>query len=475
MKPVSLRTRLTIFHSLILTVILVGFGLLSYHFLAVLLERTLGQELDDRVIALRGYLQYRDGSLVLDFDPNDPDEAYFVHTATRYYQAFDLQDGSLVVESRDTELLGIRPTSEEVATLARNSRPSDVETSGGIIRFHNSVFQSGPYRFLIRVGISIEPVSAALDQYLRVLLLLIPASVFLAGFGGWEMARRALRPAQELAAAARRIDIERLNERLPLRGTSDELDQMAEAFNYTLARLEAAVAEMKQFTASISHELRTPLTALRGEAEVALLEARSAEDYRRVLGSQLEEFDRLSKIINQLLTLARAEAGEIRLAVSDVDLSSLVGSLADQMEPVASSRNIQLATDTGPGITVRGDASWLERVILNLMDNAFKFTPHGGEVQVTLTANAGQVILCVKDTGVGIPAEALPHIFERFYRAEPSRSKEVEGAGLGLALTKWIVDQHQGRIEVESHPGKGSSFCVLLPALDSGARRLNIS
>jgi hypothetical protein len=124
----------------------------------------------------------------LDFDPNDPDEAYFVHTATRYYQAFDLQDGSLVVESRDTELLGIRPTSEEVATLARNSRPSDVETSGGIIRFHNSVFQSGPYRFLIRVGISMEPVAAALDQYLRVLLFLIPASVLLAGFadGRWQ-------------------------------------------------------------------------------------------------------------------------------------------------------------------------------------------------------------------------------------------------------------------------------------------------
>jgi heavy metal sensor kinase len=268
---------------------------------------------------------------------------------------------------------------------------------------------------------------------------------------------------RELAAAARGIDVDKLQQRLPLRGTGDEVDELAQSFNETLARLEDSVAQMRQFTASISHELRTPLTVLRGETEVALLEGHSVEDYRQLLVSQLEEFDSLTHMINDLLVLASAEAGEIRWSEQDIDLSKLVLTLAEQLEPVAASRNIQLATAAEPNVHARGDEPWLERVILNLLDNAIKFTPKGGHIQVGVASENGHAKLCVVDKGIGIPPEAIPHIFERFYRAEPSRSKRIPGVGLGLALAKWIVEKHRGRITVESESGRGTSFTVWLP------------
>jgi signal transduction histidine kinase len=254
---------------------------------------------------------------------------------------------------------------------------------------------------------------------------------------------------------------------LPVRGPGDEVDDVAKAFNETLGRLENSVEQMKQFTASISHELRTPLTTLRGEAEVALLEARSADEYKRVLSSQLEEFDKLTHMINQLLVLARAEAGEIQWADQAVDLSALALSLSEQMEPVVTAKNIRLNSHVQAAVFVHGDANWIEHAILNLFDNAIKFTAGGGEVDVTLSSQNGDAVLRVQDTGVGISADALPHVFDRFFRAEPSRSKSVDGVGLGLALAKWIVEKHRGHIEVQSQIGKGSSFTIRIPLVNA--------
>ena len=321
-------------------------------------------------------------------------------------------------------------------------------------------------RYLVRVGIPLTPADQAQRGFLRSLLFLTPLGILLASLAGWEMSRRALRPMKSLAVAARHIDIKQLQERLPTRGAGDEVDEVAQAFNETLARLENSVGQMKQFTASISHELRTPLTALRGEAEIALLQSRSVDEYKRVLASQLEEFDKLAHMINQLLVLANAEAGEIQWTDQRVDLSALVDSLVDQLEPVSAAKKIDLNTISQPHVHVRGDASWIERVILNLLDNAIKFTPEGGTVSVSVIAAGKEAELCVRDTGIGISPQALPHIFDRFYRAEPSRSKQVEGVGLGLALVRWIVQKHGGQIAVQSEPAKGSRFTVLLPLDD---------
>ncbi len=463
MTPLSLRARLTLFYSAVLTVLLAVFGLIFYNALGLVIERRLTDELTTRAQYLANHERISNGGPQLVFNPDNREEAYLVHSAARYYQVFQLPSGTLVVQSQELDLLGVRLSPEAARSLANAPEYSDLQLEQERLRFHNAIMPGNNESYLVRVGIPLTPADDAQRGFLRSLLFLTPIGVLLAAAVGWEMSRRALRPMRTLANAARQIDIEQLQQRLPTRGTNDEVDEVAHAFNETLARLENSVGQMQQFTASISHELRTPLTALRGEAEIALLEARSVDEYKHVLASQLEEFDKLSHMINQLLVLASAEAGEIQWTDQRVDLSALTASLADQLDPVATNKKITLETDVPPNINIRGDASWIERVILNLLDNAIKFTPEGGRVKISVTAEAGQVILRVQDNGIGIPPESLPHIFDRFYRAEPSRSKQIEGVGLGLALARWIVEKHRGRILAESQPGQGTTLTVILP------------
>jgi heavy metal sensor kinase len=273
-----------------------------------------------------------------------------------------------------------------------------------------------------------------------------------------------------MSAATRHIDVDGLQQRLPLRGVGDELDEVARAFNETLARLEQAVGEMRQFSAAIAHELRTPLAVLRGQTELALMQARTADDYRRALADQLEELDTLSRLVNQLLTLARAEAGEIPLQRLPVDVSALAVSIAEQLEPVAQAKGVGLAAHVTGQVIVLGDAGWLERLLLNLLDNAIKFTPSGGRISVTVALEGQDAVLEVRDTGVGIASEAIPHLFERFFRGDPARSAEAEGAGLGLSLVKWIADRHGAVVSVDSRPDEGSVFVVRMRSQESGVR-----
>jgi heavy metal sensor kinase len=465
MKPLSLRLRLALIYAVLSAVVLAGFGAVFYRSLAARLERGLDQDLEERAAALRGYLRFPGGRPQLVFDQNDPEEAFFIHTATRYFQVMDATSGEVLVQSQELQLLRVSPSLTQVQDQLKRPHTIEIPSPQGPLRFHSYVVNPAPrQRFLIQVGASRQPIENALQQFLYTVILLIPVGVLLAAASGWWTASRALRPLEDLTASAAKIGISNLSVRVPLRGSGDELDRLAETFNRTVARLEDAVQQMRQFTASISHELRTPLTALRGEAEVALMEARSPETYRKVLASQLEEFDKLTQMINRLLTLARAEGGEIHLASDRVNISALVSSLTAQMEPLAAWKRIQLRTSVQDDIYVSGDRDWLECAVLNLLDNAIKFTPQGGSVSVMVTAEDHSACLDVQDTGVGIPAEALPHVFERFYRAEPSRSKEFEGAGLGLALVKWVVESHRGHVTVESHPGRGSRFQVWLPA-----------
>jgi heavy metal sensor kinase len=469
MLALSVRSRLTLFYSAVLSVMLAGFGILFYHALGLFMERSITNELEDQVAFLHSHMRVENGSVQLAFNPDNREEAYFVHVATRFYEVFELPSGKLLVQSEELELLGVRPIPADVRVLAAKPGLSDVRFPTQRLRFDSSIVpaRDGSTSFLVRVGIPLDPADTARREFLHALLLLVPIGIALAALAGWQMARRALRPMTNLATAARKIDVQKLSERLPVRGTGDEVDDVAKAFNETLGRLENSVEQMKQFTASISHELRTPLTTLRGEAEVALLEARSADEYKRVLSSQLEEFDKLTHMINQLLVLARAEAGEIQWADQAVDLSALALSLSEQMEPVATAKNIRLNSHVQAGVFVHGDANWIEHAILNLFDNAIKFTAGGGEVDVTLSSQNGDAVLRVQDTGVGISADALPHVFDRFFRAEPSRSKSVDGVGLGLALAKWIVEKHRGHIEVQSQIGKGSSFTIRIPLVNA--------
>jgi heavy metal sensor kinase len=462
--PLTLRARLTLFYTAVLALLVTALGVTYYRVLAHQLDADATADLGEITSGLHGYLHVEDGQPVLAYDRSDPDQLAFVEAASRYYQIYDAADGRLVAQSAAMQPLGLRYMPPEIAAFRDRPRTIEVVTDRGRLRLSNSLIVPGDgTTYLLQVGVSLEPVDAALDRFLRLLLWSGPASLLLALVIGRVMAARSLAPLADLARRMRAITVADLSRRLPVRGAHDELDAVADAFNDTLARLEHAIGEMKQFSAAIAHELRTPLAALRGETELALMRVASPGDYQRTLESQLEEFDRLTRLITQLLTLARAEAGEIPLAGQPVDLAELAASVVEQLEPVAQARDIDLSCEAPEPAVVLGDRGWLERLMLNLIDNAIKFTPAGGRIDVHVRAEGWEAWLDVRDTGGGIAAEALPRIFDRFYREDPARSSSAEGAGLGLSLVKWIADRHHASIDVTSAPGAGTTVTVRLP------------
>jgi heavy metal sensor kinase len=463
-RPLSLRTSLTLLYTALLAVLLSALGFAYHRVLARQLDAESTAVLEEITRGLHGYLQFTGGVPVLEYSHDDPDVVAFIEEATRYYQIYDADHGQLLVQSTSFESLGLHYTPGEVAVFRQGPHVYDVQTDRGRFRILSSVIAGpGSDMYLLQVGESLSGVDRALARFDRLLVWGIGASVLAAALVGRWMAGRALMPLSRFARATRAISITNLSNRLPVRGANDELDEVAHAFNQALERVEHAVGEMRQFSAALAHELRTPLAVLRGETEMALARPALPDQVRTRLESQLDEFDRLTRLINQILTLARAEGGEIVLARMEVDLVALATTVVDQLETVAEARQVILSCSSSGPVWVTGDAGWLERLMLVLLDNAIKFTPPGGRVTVHLAHDPGNATLTVRDTGIGIAPDALPHVFERFYRADLARSRETEGAGLGLALAKWIVDRHGGTIDAISRPGEGATFTVQLP------------
>jgi heavy metal sensor kinase len=460
----SVRARLWLVSSAVFALLLSVIGTIAYRVFAHQLDADATATLVEKTNGLRGYLRFQAGLPVLAFNPNDPVQAAFVYEATRYYQIYDAISARLIVQSDAMESMRVVFTRAEVRQFMDDARLIELTTDAGRLRVSNTVVIAGPGEaYLLQVGTSLDPMDRALGRLLVLLLAAAPLGLIaLVVVGRWS-ADFALAPLLGLADAADRIDIADLGKRLPVRGVGDEVDEVAVAFNHTLGRLEQAIGEMRQFGAALAHELRTPLTILRGDIEMALVDARSGVNVERRLGGQLEEIDKLKRLIDQLLTLARAEAGEIAIARAPVDLQAIIAALTDQLELVAQEKDVTLRCEFAEAVTVAGDASWLERVLLNLLDNAIKFTPPGGSVVVRLSRDGGLARIDVTDTGVGMAADVVPHVFERFFRADPSRSSATEGVGLGLSLAKWIVERHGGRIAVASEPHRGTTFTVYLP------------
>jgi heavy metal sensor kinase len=463
-KPLTLRTTLTLAFTGVLALLLAAVGVIYYHALALQLDADATSEVAELTSAMHAFLRFDHGVPALAYDRNDPDEVAFVERAARYYQIFDAESGRLVLQAPALAPLGLHFTPSEVAGFRERSRSADMWTDQGRIRFSNSLITAASGEvYLLQVGVRMDVFDRARDRFLRLLLWSLPACVFVAIVAGRWMAGRALAPLARLAAASHTIDVTDLGRRLPLRGANDELDEVARAFNETLGRLEHAVGDMKQFSTALAHELRTPLAALRGEIELALRRPGLDDQQRSGFGSQLEELDRLKRLIDQILTLARAEAGQIQLSFAPVDLGELGVALVEQLEPVAQGLGIDLRCDRSGPVFVEGDAGWLRRLLLNLLDNALKFTGEGGHVALRLTNVKEEVRMDVRDTGIGMAADVTPRIFDRFFRADPSRSSALDGAGLGLSLVKWIAERHHGRVMVESATGEGSTFTVWLP------------
>jgi heavy metal sensor kinase len=463
--PLPLRTHLTVVYTGMLALLVAGLAFATRAAFVRQLDTDATASLEDRARALHGYLQFRNGAPVLAYDRDDPDAAAFIDEATDYYQVYDARDGRLLTQSPGLTSLGLHYTPVEIADFRAQPGCRDVQTDRGRFRLISTVISPSPGEAsVVQVGESLDRVDRTVTALDRLLLWSIMAGLVLATIAGRWLAGRALAPLTRLADAAQSISVVRLHDRLAVRGANDELDQVARAFNDALARVERSVGEMRQFSGALAHELRTPLAILRSEAELALRQPSSDDALRQTLARQIDEFDRLTRLIGQILTLARAEAGEIPMAEQTVDLGALGASVTEQIEPVASAQGVALTCDAADGVSVTGDAGWLQRLLLILLDNALKHTPEGGRISVRCARANGFAEVAVTDTGSGIAPDVLPRVFERFYRGDPVRSGESRGAGLGLTLAKWIAERHRGTIDVTSRPGEGATFTVRLPA-----------
>ena len=317
---------------------------------------------------------------------------------------------------------------------------------------------------VIRTARSEEKIKGELTQVLLVMVLAFPFAAGFAGIGGYILARRILSPLSRIVERAKMISAEHLSDRLAVDNPDDELGQLASVLNDTFFRLDRSFKELRRFTADASHELRTPLTAIRSVGEVGLRKAPDEKAYRDTISSMLEEVDRLSLLVDDLLTLSRADSGALRLKQEHVKLQGLAQEVIDYLSVLAEEKKQSLVMEVEESVSVLADRRVLRQAIINLVDNAIKYSPSGSTVRVVAKATRGCPLLEVIDAGPGIPPEHRDHVFERFYRVDEARSKKTDGTGLGLAIAKWAVEANGGRIELETGEGRGSVFRVVLPA-----------
>ena len=460
-----LRVRLTLWYGTALALILVVFGGALYAVLAHGLRDQIDRSLEETVsVTVRALEQHRVGP----FLPFEDLAAEFPELAVldKSFQIFS-PAGKVTIQSPNLSRLDI-PLSRaalEGGLSGRATFESARFRDGSSFRLLSApILFDGALVNIIQVGTSLRPVEEMLHRLVLVLLVSLPVALAVALGGGWFLAGRALRPVEAITLAARRIAAGDLTQRLTVAHSQDEIGRLSATFNDMIARLEASFRQVRQFSADASHELRTPLTVMKGETELALRRARPSEDYRLVLESSLEEIDRMARIVDELLFLSRADLGEVRIESQPVRLDALVEDVQRQAAVLGQEQDVQVSVGVVEPVTVQGDELRLRELLLNLVDNAVKYSRPGGKVTLALARDGATARLSVTDQGIGIPAEAQARIFDRFYRADDARAHAKKGTGLGLSICKWIVEAHHGRIEVQSTAGEGSKFTVVLPA-----------
>ncbi len=317
---------------------------------------------------------------------------------------------------------------------------------------------------VIRVAYSEDDLWSQFRSDLFALLLPAPAILLIAGLAGYLLASKALRPIQEMARTAGEIKSDRLHERLPVNPADGELADLARVFNALLLRLEESFEQLRRFTSDASHELRTPLAAMRSVGEVGLQKHHTPEQYRDVIGSMLEEANKLTRLVDTLLTIARADAGQIPLNPSRFPAANLARECASLFEALLEENAQRLVIECDPETVIAGDWLLLRQALVNVVHNAIKYTPPGGAIALRIHAANGYVTIQVEDDGPGIPENERTKIFDRFYRVGTGRSSATGGAGLGLAIARWNVEIHGGTISAHSETGAGSTFQLILPA-----------
>lgn len=452
LKPRSVRVRLTFWYVGVMLAVLGVYASAVYTFVRDNSSQLLDERLHDDFDWASDMLgQTSEGSIA-------PYEE-FGEGDSPWLQVYSL-DGELLYETPEARRNPV-PDSEKMAAKAEER----IVTVPGIIppfRVMSGGARIGGRPVVVQVARSEGPINQDLRQLLYILLLGLPIAVAAAGLGGYLLARRALAPVDRMAERARMINAERLNDRLPVDNPHDELGRLATVFNETLARLQSSFEQMRRFTADASHELRTPLTAIRSVGEVGLRGRRDEAAYREIIGSMLEEVDRLALLVDRLLTLSRADMGQAQLSVDVVDIPALAEEVAEQLGVLAEEKDQSVSVRFDAVPLWAGDRMVLRQALLNLVDNAVKYSPVGGKIDIRVTQSSVGICIDVTDTGPGIPADLQSRIFDRFYRVDKARSRENGGTGLGLAIAKWAVEVNGGRLTLEPTNGIGSCFRITL-------------
>jgi heavy metal sensor kinase len=389
-------------------------------------------------------------------------EADLAREARHYTVLIRSHDGKVFYAAGDHSALGVArapavPGKTELAWIERTPQQTFrvASWSGDSLEIH--------------VAVQDDDVRNVLAHTRHILMLLAPGVLLIGIGGGWVLSDIALRPIGRIIDIANRFTVDNVKERIPERDVDDELGRLIQTLNRTADRLESSIERMKQFSWNVAHELQTPLTILRGEAELSLGRAQTAEESQELAATFLEETVRLSGIVDDLMTLAQADAGRVSLEFKPVRLEEMVEDLRDDATILAGGKDLRVELLQNDSVTVLGDGARLRRLFRSLLSNAVRYTDAGGTLRLRSWRDGGVVRLSIQDTGIGIPPESLGQIFDRFYRADPARSRDSGGSGLGLSLARWIAEAHGGTIAVESQIGRGSTFTVSLP-LATGER-----
>ena len=459
-RPWTLRGKVAAWSTVVLLGALVMYSAVVYVSLRQVLWHELDERLHNDIETLEGLLQpfwAADGlQLPPGQSPLDNDDY-------RWFQVW----------SRDGRLLFASSVASATPIPALAGAPADralsLELEGGrTVRVKEESGHIAGHPVVVRAIASEARLHQEIAEFLWLVGLALPAVVALTAFGGYHLVKRTMHPVDALVAAANAITAARLDVRLPVANPRDEVGQIAHAFNATLAKLEASFEQLRRFTANASHELRTPLTGLRTAGQVVLSGGQSVEEYREAVADMLEDAEQLTRVLDAMILLAQADAGTIPLERRPVDLDALVSDVARDCEVLAVDKGQSLSVTCAAG-SAGVDPTVLRIAVANVLHNAIRYGPPRSEVSLRAFGREAAWVIEVEDHGPGIPKAHHPHLFERFYRVDPGRSRALGGVGLGLAMARWSVEAHGGRIEVDSDAGAGSTFRLVLPRDHSGA------
>jgi heavy metal sensor kinase len=478
----SLRFKLTLWYVLILGILLISFS----SFLYFTLSKSLHRDVDNKLRSLAELIASESSSPLSKFGFGNIDQALEtsmnLKPIGKFIQVLD-ESGNIGRKSDNLKNVQLPISLNALKNASKGIITFETHLSVGntplrIITF--PVAENNHITKIVQIASSLEGVEDALNTLFIILIITVPLALMVASLGGQFLAHKALKPVDNITQTARIITSQNLNQRITPPKVKDEISRLIDTFNEMISRLDQSFRQIKQFSSDASHELKTPLTILKGEIEVLLRKERTSQEYQQTLKSNLEEINRMSQIVEDLLLLSKADIGEVRLNKEDINLTEILNEVVTQMDRLARFKGLSLSVSNHlQDIHILGDALRIRELFINLIENGIKYTEQGGSIHITLQKENGPSMgsqsgwgegekgefakVIVSDTGIGITKNDQERIFSRFFRVDKARSREEGGSGLGLSICKWIVEAHQGEIIVESELGKGSSFIVKLP------------